>query len=251
MAKRRTSQSPLETLILFFILLIQLFLRLIARILIFIYDLITFYTSKYKIKSGNNFIKTYFSKGNYGEFVLYRKVIRIFGTESVLTNIYLESRNTEMTEIDVLAVSRKGIYVFEMKNYSGFIYGSGKDQYWTQVLNKWVKNKFYNPLKQNYAHTKAIESYLGVTTDVIVPIIVFSNNSKLSKIDIDDFSNVYQFRDTLKFIKRNEKKGIDLLSIELQEEYLVKLLDKCNMSEDVKIKHILNVKEHINTEKSI
>lgn len=251
MGKRRTTQSPLETLILFFILLARLLLSVIVRILVFVYDLITFYTSQYKQKSGNNYFKTYFNKGNYGEFLLYRKVIRIFGKESVLTNIYLEHKNTETTEIDVLAVSCKGIYVFEMKNYSGYIYGSQKDQYWTQVLNKWVKNKFYNPLKQNYAHTKAVESYLGISSDFIVPLIVFSNNSKLSKINIDDFHNVYQFRDTIRFIKKNEKKNKDILSIELKEDYLIKLLSKCNMDEEVKLRHIKNVKEHVNLQKPI
>lgn len=225
-----------------FMAIVSIILRLVVRMIIFLYDLISFYTSSYGQKSGIGFFKTYFNKGNYGEFSLYRKVIRVFGKANVLTNLYLENRNTETTEIDILAVSNKGIYVLEMKNYAGYIYGSEKDQYWTQVLNKWTKNQFYNPLKQNYAHTKAVESYLSISNELLIPIIVFSNRSKLSKINVGLNHNVFQYRDALKFIKKNEKKGLPLVSQEQKELYLIKLLDKCHMSDEVKLKHIEEVK---------
>lgn len=246
MSKRKKSNSnPVVELI---VLLIQTIVILCIRLIVFIYDIITFYTSEYKIKSGHSFIKTYFDKGNYGEFKLYRKVIRIFGKAAVMTNIYLDNKNTEHTEIDVLAISSKGVYVFEMKNYGGYIYGSQKDQYWTQVLNKWTKNKFYNPLRQNYAHTKAIENYLMIDHLVITPIVVFSNRSKLSKINVDNNTNVFQFRDALKFIKRNEKKGIDMIGDVVKADYILKLLDRCQMPEEVKLKHIEDVKQLISNQ---
>ena len=243
MAKRRNRSSALESLILIFMFIVETVLKILVRIIIFTYDLISFFASSYKQKSGNSFFKTYFNKGNYGEFVLYRKVIRIFGKESVLTNVYLENTNTENTEIDVLAVSNKGVYVLEMKNYSGYIYGSEKDQNWTQVLNKWTKNKFYNPLRQNFAHTKAVESYLEIPTDKIIPIIIFSNRSKLSKIEISGIHNVFQYRDSIKYIKRYEKKQEDVFTLEEKKTYLMKLIERCNMPLEVKQKHIDEVKE--------
>lgn len=246
MSKRKKSNaSPMIELI---VLLIQAIVILCIRVIVFIYDVITFYTSEYKIKSGNSFIKTYFDKGNYGEFKLYRKVIRVFGKAAVMTNLYLDNKNTEHTEIDVLAISNKSVYVFEMKNYGGYIYGSQKDQYWTQVLNKWSKNKFYNPLRQNYAHTKAIENYLLIDQTMITPIVVFSNRSKLSKIHVDKNTNVFQFRDALKFIKRYEKKGIDVIDDVAKGDYILKLLDRCHMPKEVKLKHIEDVKEVISNE---
>jgi len=246
MARRRKKNDTREVLAILVISIIKLVLGLIYRIIIFSFDLITFYTTDYKEKSGNNFFKMYFDKGNYGEFILYRKVIRIFGKKLVLTNIYLDNVNTDLTEIDVLAVSEKGIYVFEMKNYSGYIYGSEKDKQWTQVFNKWSKYKFYNPLRQNYAHCKAVENYLDVTKEEIIPITVFSNNSKLSKINIGVSHNVFQYRDAMKFVKNNERKGNNLISVQSKEKYLIDLLKKCNMSEEVKLKHIEDVKELIN-----
>ena len=251
MGKRRIQNSALESIVLLLYFFVEALLKLITRIIIFLYDFITFFTSKYKQKSGIDFFKMYFSKGNYGEFVLYRKVIRVFGKESVLTNIYLDNKNTETTEIDVLAVSTKGIYVFEMKNYSGYIYGSEKDQSWTQVLNRWSKNKFYNPLKQNYAHTKAVETYLNISNEFIIPIVVFSNRSKLSKIEISDTHNVFQYKDAMKFVKKREKKEKDIIVLERKKEILINLLSRCNMSDEVKQKHIYDVLElQKNKEKS-
>ena len=243
MSSRKRKNDNLEVLFLFIVALIEWVIRFVVRFSIFLYDLITFFTSKYKVKSGNSFFKTYFNKGNYGEFLLYRKVIRIFGKEAVLSNIYLDNINTETTEIDVLAISSKGIYVFEMKNYSGYIYGSEKDKYWTQVLNKWTKNKFYNPLKQNYAHIKAVESYLQIDTQDIIPIVVFSNRTILSKINISVNQNVFQFRNAFRFIKNCEKYNPSVISHMQREAYLIRLLEKCNMSEDVRAKHIDDVKE--------
>jgi hypothetical protein len=244
MAKRRKStNNDLAALIALFAFILQALIVLVVRLIIFTYDVITFYTSSYRQKSGNGFFKTYFNKGNYGEFILYRKVIRIFGKKSVLANIYLESKNTETTEIDILAVSTKGIYIFEMKNYAGYIYGSDTDQYWTQAFNRRSKHQFYNPLRQNYAHTKAVENYLQLKSGVTIPIVVFSNRSKLSKININQNQRVYQYRNAIKFIKKYEKTNPSLISLDDKENYLVKLIEKCNMTEEVKAKHIQGIKE--------
>jgi len=243
MSKRKKKNEAFETLVTIIVFVIEFIFRTIRRIIVLVFDFVTFLTTKYGSKSGNNFLKTIFDKGNYGEFILYRKVVRLFGEKSVLTNIYLDNRNTDTTEIDVLAISSKGIYVFEMKNYSGYIYGSEKDKNWTQVLTKWNKYKFYNPLKQNYAHTKAVENYLGVSDKEIIPLIVFSDRSKLSKINVGVEQNVFQYNSAMKFIKKYEKKSSKIITSEQQKTFLIQLLEKCNMSEEVKLKHIEDVKE--------
>lgn len=241
MAKKR--QSPLEGLIELIAYTIYAFLYLTYRLIAFLYDLVTFYSSQYKQKSGNGFFGTLMNKGFYGEFVLYRKLTKKLGKKAVLTNLYLESKNTETTEIDVLAVTQKGIYVFEMKNYGGYIYGSQKDQYWTQAMNRFVKHKFYNPLRQNYAHIKAVESYLEVEQKQILPVIVFSNRSKLSKINVGEQDKVYQFKDALRYVSKVEKKGNTVFSNEEVVRQLEKLIEKSNMPDEVKQKHIEEVKQ--------
>lgn len=243
MAKRRRNENNIvDSILTMLVSLIGWIIIIFFRLMCFIYDVISFYTSGYKQKSGTSFFKTYFNKGLYGEFCLYRKVCRLFGKAFVLTNIYLDSINTETTEIDVLSISNKGIYVYEMKNYSGFIYGSETDKQWTQVLNKWTKNKFYNPLRQNYAHTKAIEKFLDVCEQQIFPIVVFSNRSKLSKISITKDQNVFQYRDAIRFVKNKEKYHLNQITDKQKETYLVKLLSRTKMSDEFKEKHIEEIK---------
>ena len=76
------------------------------------------------------------------------------------------------TEIDHLIVSRYGIFVIELKDRSGWIFGNATDEYWTAIhFNK--KFRFQNPLHQNYGHIKALESFLGVDSRVLHGIVVF------------------------------------------------------------------------------
>lgn len=137
--------------------------------------------SGYKQKSGNGLLKTFFNKGNRGEYFTYRKACKLFPKDNIFTNVYLENINTTDTEIDVMAVDASGIYVFEVKNYGGYIFGSDKDETWTQVMNKRTKNKFYSPIRQNFAHEKALERYLNVNDSKIHPMVVFNNRAKLEK----------------------------------------------------------------------
>lgn len=239
--KKRRKSNGLEVLVTFVLLIIISIVRLVTRIILFAYDTITIYTSKYSQKSGNGFFKTYFNIGNYGEFKLYRKVARKFGRDKVYTNVYLDNKNTDHTEIDVIALSSNGIYVFEMKNYSGYIYGSENDEYWTQVLNKFTKNKFYNPLRQNYVHCKAVERYLELKENAIIPVIVFSNHSKLSKINISKDKNVLQIKDVMRFIK-NTSRNKDIVFLENEiKDFSVKLIDRSRMPQEIKSKHIEQV----------
>ena len=54
------------------------------------------------------------------------------------------------TQIDHVFVSVFGVFVVETKNMSGWIFGSERDQDWTQVFPGGRKFKFQNPLRQNY-----------------------------------------------------------------------------------------------------
>lgn len=241
MAKRRKKNSPLENLFVLVATLIVELVVVLIRCILLTYDLITIYTSKYKEKSGNGFFKTCFNKGNYGEFKLYRLLTKILGKANVYTNVYLDNINTDKTEVDVIGVSKHGVYVFETKNYSGYIYGSEEDQTWTQVLNKFSKYKFYNPLRQNYAHTKAVEKYLEISEEALIPVIVFSNRSKLSKIQVSENKIVIQMKDVRKFMSKNKRRKHELFFDNEVSKFSSMLIECSNMPQDVKDKHIAEV----------
>jgi hypothetical protein len=76
------------------------------------------------------------------------------------------------TQIDLVVLSKYGIFVIEVKNFNGWIFGNERDKYWTQVLYS-KKNKFYNPLRQNYRHIKALAELLKVDENAIHSIVFF------------------------------------------------------------------------------
>ncbi len=108
------------------------------------------------------------------------------------------------TQIDHVVVSVYGIFVIETKNYKGWITGSEFGDYWTKNMYG-KKYKFQNPLKQNYAHVKALEDKLVVAEDKLIPIVAFSNNSdikvKTSKpvVYISQLKKVIKVFDEIKF----------------------------------------------------
>ena len=56
------------------------------------------------------------------------------GTKRYLFNLYLPKDDGGTTEIDVVFLHDSGMYVFESKNYSGWIFGTETQKNWTQTL---------------------------------------------------------------------------------------------------------------------
>lgn len=72
--------------------------------------------------------------GKYGEKLTERKLnlINLFGRKGMtLKNIYIPKDDGETSEIDLVYITQKGIFVIESKNYSGWIFGNLCSQYWT------------------------------------------------------------------------------------------------------------------------
>lgn len=117
------------------------------------------------------------SKGELGEKKVNTKLSKIKNYK--LIKDVLITNNSGTTQIDHILVGPKGIFVIETKNFSGYIFGNEWDREWTQALFG-KRNKFYNPIRQNYGHIKAIENILPKKyIKDIYSIIVFSNECKL------------------------------------------------------------------------
>ena len=245
--KRRSSSKKHDP-ILFIVLsgIIIMFFQIISKLILILFNYIIYLKSGYKDKTKTGFLKMYFDRGLYGEFKFYTSLIKHISKDNVLLNLYLPNINTEFTEIDIVGITTKGVYVFEVKNYRGWIYGSENQQYWTQVFNKNSKFKFYNPVRQNYAHTKAIESFLEIDNDKIIPIISFSDQCRLKKIDIKENTIIYNNHKALKFVRHLEKNRVDILTESEVSKYLELLSTRIHATKEVKEKHILDVEELVN-----
>lgn len=72
---------------------------------------------------------------------------------TIFHNLYLKKTNSTYSQIDIDVATKVGLIVFEVKNYSGWIFGTGDQRKWTQVLNYGQdKYRFYNPILQNITH---------------------------------------------------------------------------------------------------
>jgi len=117
-----------------------------------------------------------------GEKTISRK---LYSPDSVqyksLNNLVLPSKgNTNVTQIDHVIISNYGIFVVETKAYKGWIFGNANQEYWTQVIFRY-KKRFYSPLRQNFAHIKAIVDLLGRSRlkAPIISLVVFPYADKL------------------------------------------------------------------------
>ena len=128
-------------------------------------------------------------KGRFGEFLIYRHLKNFENVGAkFLFNLYIPREDGKTSEIDVLMVCTKGIFVFESKNFSGWIFGNEFKKNWYQTLpngrGRSHKESFYNPIMQNGTHIK----HLKLLIEDQIPIwsvIVFSDRCTLKNVQFN------------------------------------------------------------------
>ena len=128
-------------------------------------------------------VLNYENKGQFGEYVTEFALTNdnLVGELVVLKNIYVPAQG-KTTEIDLLMIHEKGIFVFESKNYSGWIFGDEEQLNWTQCLQNGEKNRFYNPIRQNRTHIKALATFLQKPISDFISYIIFSERCTLKEV---------------------------------------------------------------------
>lgn len=153
---------------------------LIASIIIVIYIISVLISRKNRerIARNNELLKsvTDLSRGTESEhkLILYLLKNGIPAT-TIFHDLYVRKNGGGYSQIDVVVATKVGIVVFEVKDYGGWIFGSGTQNKWTQVLAYGKeKYQFYNPIIQNAGHIKALKSKLKQCADVpFYSVIVF------------------------------------------------------------------------------
>ena len=158
-----------------------------------------------------------------------------------------------------MLITSKAVYVIEVKNYAGRVYGSQYQDQWFQTIrydNKRkgrggrtytkthiAKNSFFNPIKQNMIHVNAMKQWIEyINTLPVLNIVVFMNRGNIHNVDMkDDSSYVINRRHLGKLVKQKEKalpvQPIDLAVIE--EE----IKNKNTYSKNNLKKHIRKIKQ--------
>lgn len=163
----------------------------------------------------------------------------------IINNILLKSGEFT-TQIDHVVISSFGIFVIETKNYKGWIVGYENSEYWTQVIYKY-KKKFYNPIRQNSGHIRALKTCLKEYPDLeYKSIIVFSTKAEI-KIDTNvEVINLFSLIRTIKNYSTVNLSETDRENI-FQKIIEVNLIDSFNRRE-----HVNSIKRRIKSrEKTI
>jgi hypothetical protein len=116
---------------------------------------------------------------NRGEAIVRRVITSNFKSPNfhLLNNVTIPFQDGT-TQIDHILISTKGVFVIEVKNYSGWIFGNEKSDQWMQSIYR-VKSRFQNPIHQNYRHIKAIQQLLDfLPKEQIYSIVVFSGSAE-------------------------------------------------------------------------
>lgn len=125
-------------------------------------------------------------KGEEGEGRIFVRLDSLEGYNKLLPNVYLTKEDGSTTEIDVIFITEKGVYIIESKNYSGWIFGDRKGYYWMQMFNKNSKYRFLNPIIQNKVHIQAFLKLCDMLQEKhVVSYIVFGRNCELKKVDTE------------------------------------------------------------------
>ena len=116
--------------------------------------------------------------GRHGESIVERELAsRLDPSEYRRFHDLVLPTGLDETQIDHVVVSPYGVFVIETKNYSGWIFGGARSKVWTQTI--WGnRSKFQNPLRQNFKHTKAIESFLSLSSSSVFSVVVFVGSAE-------------------------------------------------------------------------
>ena len=179
-------------------ILIFLFIMILLFIFAGIHATKQYKNTGYEAASGHSFYETMTNPGRNGEYLIYRSLKVLGDQHKLLTNIYLPKEDGTTTEIDLIMISASGIYVFESKNYSGWIFGDENTKFWTQSLKGGKKFRFYNPIWQNKKHISILQKHLGLGSEVFLSYIIFSERYELKKMFVHSLEMKVMNRNVLK-----------------------------------------------------
>jgi hypothetical protein len=105
--------------------------------------------------------------------------------QTIFHDLYVKKGNGDFSQIDLVVATKVGILVFEVKDYSGWIFGAGHQSQWTQVL-AYGNSKYplYNPILQNSKHITELKKQLRQFQSIpFYSIVVFYGNCELRDIN--------------------------------------------------------------------
>ena len=170
-------------------------------------------------------------KGALGELKVRRALRR---QKYVINNLILADERGHTSQIDHIVINSAGVFVIETKNYAGRIYGNDNQIEWTQVLSYGrIKNKLYNPVKQNATHIYKLTKIIGNDYPIFNAVVFVRGNTEC--IESDD---VYTLEELKFLIKKGAEEQLTKTEILRIYNKLVDLKENCTVTSR---EHIQNI----------
>ncbi len=149
-------------------------------------------------------------RGTKTERELVLKLLKAgFPAQTIFHDLYLRNRHGNYAQIDLVLATKVGIIVFEVKKYSGWIFGNGNQTKWTQVL-AYGKQKyyFYNPILQNQKHIEDLKTKLTDFQNIpFYSVVVFFGDCEFRDVSFIP-KNTYLLKSprVIQVVKKNYKR---------------------------------------------
>lgn len=178
-------------------------------------------------------------------YSLEKKVMKqlnsMFHTNPVPNVVLQHTKGT--TEIDIIQVTRKGIFVVECKYRTDEVSGSAIEYSWDVTRSGKKIAAMYNPIKQNANHIRTLESYLkkeGIEAPTVYNVVVIVAK-ELSIKELDQIDT-----DTVLVQGLSDLKKLDSLPDELSDKQVLELqavIERKESTEYQRRKHVEYVKK--------
>ena len=126
----------------------------------------------------------------------------------IMEDVYLKT-STGLTEIDVILISDRGIFIIEVKSHNGYIVTNGK--LWIQRWRDKVI-RFHNPVEQNNIHKSALEAVFrkrqSLASLPIYAVTVFTSSNVTFSRNVKD---VIKLSSLPSYIKRRKNTIVIML----------------------------------------
>lgn len=167
--------------------------------------------------------------------------------QTIFHDLYVKKNNGSFSQIDLVVVTKVGIMVIEVKDFSGWIFGNGNQPQWTEVL-AFGKRKyhFYNPIMQNTKHIIDLRKQLKQFENIpYYSIVVFYGDCVFKDVSfIPNGTFLVKSKRVLDFMKNMTKKNEPAQYTDKNELFReLKKAVKNGENVETQIQHIKNIKD--------
>lgn len=156
-------------------------------------------------------------RGSVGEEDVIRALVYISKRRKlhykIIRNLNIQSSSGKKAQIDLVYINNQGIFIIEVKNWTGYVMGSENDDKWIRSVNRNGINKKYeynNPLKQNDYHIEIFKNVTKIYKNIHSLVVFSSNNAaRLKMKNVVNITSIPEYLNSIKIDESLKDKDID------------------------------------------